>query len=221
MLYDAIFNGDGTLNPPLWTLKIEFIGSIYLLAYYSIKPRKYDFIFLILCSCALFYFYDSDSIYYITILSGGWLGGMKLKPPLILITLFFLGLYFGSFVFENKIFDWLPNVHIFDNKNFYNAIGACLVVASIINGYGKRFFLFSTIQFLGRISFSLYLLHFLILCSLACGIYVFLPVNKWAIALNFILYLSTCLFFAKFFTRYIDKASVSTSRKFSYFLFKK
>jgi len=221
IIYDSIFNGENILNPPLWTLRIEFIGSIYLLVYYSIKPHKHDFIFLIICSFILYYFYKSDAVYYITILIGGWLGGVKLKHPLALTILFFLGLYFGSFVFENKIFDWLPNINIFDSKNFYNAMGACFIVASIINGYGKKFFSFPVIQFLGRISFSLYLLHFLILCSLACSIYIFLPINILAVFLNLILYLCVSMFLAKIFTKYIDKASVSISRKFSYFLFKK
>lgn len=221
VIYDAIFNGENILNPPLWTLKIEFIGSIFLLLYYSIKPPKYDTALLVVFSFFLYCFYKEDAVYYITILAGGWLGGVRIKHPVVLSVLFFFGLYFGSFVFDNKLFNWLPDVKIFDNKSFYNAIGACLLVMSIINGFAKKLFLLPIVQFLGRISFSLYLLHFLVLCSLASGLYVFLPRDGLSIALNFALYLSVSMVIAMLFTKYIDKSSISISRKFSYLLFKK
>jgi peptidoglycan/LPS O-acetylase OafA/YrhL len=82
--YKSIIFGDGSLNPPLWTLKIEFIGSIYLLMFYLCNPGKGRCVFIatVLMSLLLYAYYKSDSIYYIEIFIRALLNQTKVSRKL-------------------------------------------------------------------------------------------------------------------------------------------
>jgi peptidoglycan/LPS O-acetylase OafA/YrhL len=137
----------------------------------------------------------------------------KWVPYVILIAL-----YFGAFQFENRYYDFLPLVGVFRKKDFYTTIGAVLLVAPIVKGYGKKIFEAPIFQFLGRISYGLYLLHFLILCSLSCAFYLFLPHTSLALLLNFFLYSLISILVSVVFYRYVDRPAITISHYFSNFL---
>ncbi len=69
--------------------------------------------------------------------------------------------------------------------------------------------------------FSLYLLHFVILCSLSSYVYVSLPVGKASLLVNFSCYVLVCVLVSFIFEKYIDKPSINISYKFSKKIFSK
>jgi peptidoglycan/LPS O-acetylase OafA/YrhL len=212
----ATLAGSAALNPPLWSLRIEFIGSMLLLAFYAFaKPAKFDTVWLAVCTALLCFVFRSDAVYYIPIFVGAWLGRRRIADQKWVVLLSLAGLFFGALTYDHWLFNWLPDMYLFDRKNFYNALGACLLVSGVINGFGARFLQTRPVQFLARVSFSLYLTHFLVLCSLSCALYLLLPASPWAMALNFLAYLVVCLLLAGVFTRLVDQPAMDWSRRFA------
>jgi peptidoglycan/LPS O-acetylase OafA/YrhL len=217
--YGGIFFGSGTLVPPLWTLKIEFIGSLYILLFYISKPQRAVFAPLLMVCCLIYAIHLQDSIYYFAIFAGSLLNNSKSISKYRFI-IFALGLYFGGFQFNSVVYDYLPNLNflgfdIWERKTFYNAIGAVLVTLSVLQGFGSKVFQSRLFQFLGRISYSIYLIHFIVLCSLSSFVYVHLPQSKLFVGINFVMYVVVCFGVSMIFEKIVDKGAISISHKFS------
>lgn len=218
-IYEPILFGKSTLVPPLWTLRIEFIGSIYLLLFYITKPNETVFIPLTIVLFFIYVIYRQDSIYYYAIFAGSLLSYFKnIKRYRFII--FVLGFYFGGFQFTSLAYDYLPNLNIvgaeiWEKKTFYNAIGAVFITLSVVQGFGSIIFESRLAQFLGRISFSLYLTHFIILCSLSSFVYIKLPQGNLFLTANFCGYLIVCFIVSVFFEKIVDRNSINVSHKFS------
>jgi peptidoglycan/LPS O-acetylase OafA/YrhL len=133
------------------------------------------------------------------------------------------GFYFGAFQFESSFYNFLPDIkiygiEIFEKKTFYNTVAAIFITASIINGFGQNLLESKPVQFLGRISFPLYLLHMIILGSVTCIFYLALPQTKATLAACFASYISISILASYLFERFIDKPSIYISHRFSYFM---
>ena len=100
---------------------------------------------------------------------------------------------------------------IFEQKNFYNTIGALLVVVTMINGLGRSVLEARVVQFLGVISYPLYLIHFMVLSSAACALYLRLPRSTPSLAAIFGIYMAICILAASLFEKYVDKPSISAA----------
>jgi peptidoglycan/LPS O-acetylase OafA/YrhL len=211
-----------TLVPPLWSLKIEFLGSLYLLLIFIYNPKSYILLYCISIFCLIYLLHQETSILFFAIFVGSVL------KPLIKFNkyrnvLFCIGVYFGIFQ-TNSIFHYfLPDLIVFGHqvwgeKNFYNTIGAACVTLSVIQGFGARIFGSAIADRIGQISFSLYLLHFVVLSSLTALIYLHLPQTSIFLLLNFLIYMSVCLICAVLFERTVDRSAIVYSRKFSHFV---
>ncbi|WP_083821452.1 acyltransferase family protein [Legionella drancourtii] len=216
-IYDSLVFGKHTFIPSLWTLKIEFIGSIYVLAFFIVKPKERIIIPMILVFAILFLVHKEDSIYFYALFLGSLLNLMKLNFRTRRLV-FAIGFYLGAFQFECIAYDYLPEVLIWEKKAFYHTIGALFMALAIIKGFGEQFFQHKFIQFLGKISFSLYLIHFIILCSLSSALYLHFPQTQIMIALNFCLYVTFCLIASKIFELMVDKPAINLSHQFSSWL---
>ena len=69
-------------------------------------------------------------------------------------------------------------------------------------------------RFLGRVSYSFYLLHYVVLCSLASWLYLRHQTGPW-LALSYLIYLTVCLLLAQAFALLVDRPSIRLSHKFS------
>jgi peptidoglycan/LPS O-acetylase OafA/YrhL len=222
-LFGSIVFGNGTLVPPLWTLKIEFIGSLYVLAFFLVKPHARTLVPMLLAFLLLYAVHKEESIYYYVIFIGATLH--RLQPGArAKLALLAAGLYFGCFQFESRAYDFLPaiqlhGVGIWEKKNFYNALGALCLTTAVVHGLGRRFFEHGIVQFLARISFSLYLLHFIVLCSLASWFYLHFPQQHLWLALNFVVYLCVCFLAASLFEARVDRTAIRLSHRFAAKLF--
>jgi peptidoglycan/LPS O-acetylase OafA/YrhL len=222
-LYGAIALGDGMLVPPLWTLKIEFIGSLYVLGFYLIKPRAATLLPMLLAFLPLYAVHRDESIYYYVIFIGATLGRVRLDGR-ARMALLAAGLYFGCFQFESRAYDFLPALQfhgaaLWEKKNFYNSLGALCLTAAVVQGLGRRFFEHRAVQFLARISFSLYLLHFIVLCSLASWFYLQVPQQPLWLLANVVLYLAASFLAAHLFEATVDRGAIRLSHRFAARLF--
>lgn len=213
-VYSSITLGQSQFLPPVWTLKVEFIGSLYVLLFYILKPKNYLLLPIAIALILLHVVHRESSIYFFAIFFGSLISlarvNRKMKPYL-----FFIGIYFGGFQFESVLYDYLPQILIWERKTFYNTLGAVFLTTSIVSGFGEKFFTSRIIQFLGKISFSIYLLHFIILCSISSFLYVALPQGEVFLMLNFLIYLSLCLISSRIFEVVVDHYSINISHQFA------
>ena len=222
MLWQSLVLGKKDFNPVYWSLKAEFIGSICLLIFYIVKPRRCTVLFLSLLMI-LIYLFDRTTttpVFIYAILLGSLLNVIRI-PKKYLPLFIIIGLFFGAFQEGSSFYHIFPPVMKWYRPYFYNTIGALFLTAPILQGFGTKFFQSRTLQFLGMISFPLYLLHFIVLCSFSCWLYLLLPQNPMTLCFNFALYLLVAIGLSILFEKYIDQPAMKFSHWVSSLLFKK
>ncbi|CAH7041537.1 Acyltransferase 3 [Vibrio chagasii] len=213
MFYKGLILGDGTLNPPLWTLKIEFLGSLLLLTFYIVKPNGYELIYVIIISFFLYLLLGSESIYYMALFAGALINtieSLRFKWLVLLV-----GVYFSGYQYHSLFYSWLPTFSAVDDKTLYNAIAALFVVTSVKFGCFSCFFKSRFCQFLGKTSFSAYLLHMIVLCSLISYLYVNLVGSTLDLIVLFVGYIFLVYSSSLAYFYLVDKKSVKLSHVIS------
>ncbi|MBQ5947744.1 acyltransferase [Massilia sp. ST3] len=212
-LFGSIVLGQAAFVPPLWTLKVEFIGSLYILLFYLARPARFTWLPLALVLPLLYAVHGEQSVYYYAIFAGSMLHGLRLGRP-AQAALLLLGLYLGAYQHFRAMYGFLPAPQLWDVKSAYNTLGAVCLCAAVLSGLGRGLLESRAVQFLGRVSFSLYLLHFMILCAFSAAIYVRFPREPLYIGAGFAAYLALCLGAAALFERWVDRPAIRLSRRF-------
>ncbi len=210
----------------LWTMKIEFIGSFLVFAFLALfgQARYRCLVYVVLGAllintyyvCFVFGLAISDfasstrswraAAWYITLpagLAGLFLGAVPI--PSSTITIF------------SVIEDHGP-LPAGSMMSILHAFGALLVLIALIYSPAlKRLFSTRPMRHLGRISFSLYLLHLIVIGTL--GSYLFIKLVGHArfslvIAITFLAVSVVSLLLAEVFTRRIDEPAVRLSTLF-------
>jgi len=224
-LYGTFFAWDSTYNPVLWTITYEFFGSFliyFFLLLFGVKNiRKFIYIILIfifyqsyflafilgLLICDVYHNYNDLNLFF-----------LKKKP--VIWTLFLIGLFLGSYPYidvTKTMYSYFNITYI--NINWfmlYHIIGACFIMISILNiSPIQRLLSHHIFLFLGKISFSIYLLHFTILCSLTsylfANFYSIFSYN-WSAFISFILSLVVLFISSYFMYKYIDINAIRWSK---------
>ncbi len=186
-IYQALFgilfvNINQTYNTILWPIAYLFYGTFLvsgLLLLTSFIRKRY-FIYLL------------GTIMLITTYFYPFIIGMALadlyfhnrltffNKKFFIFFFFLLGIYLGSYpiinsplLIKESVFRFLPQIYTIDNFSFYHVLGGVLLIVSILYFKSMQSLLSSKIFiFLGKVSYSLYVSHFLLLGSL--GTYLFL-----------------------------------------------
>lgn len=216
--YNGLLSGLSFFNVVLWSIKYEFIGSIVLLAMFLVMPDRGRWI-VIGATCFLMTFYLAQgAIFVVTIVGGALLGFFPVAkrwriPALV------LGLYLGGYIPGRFDYAWLPVLfetpgeQLF-NVFFYNGFGAVLVVGAVVAGLGDRVLNTRIPQKLGDYSYSMYLLHLPIVCSLSCQLFLWLPRNDLSLLVNLVVYVTVVVTLASVYARYVDAPSIRLARRF-------
>lgn len=211
-VFDAIFRGEPTLNIPLWSIGAEFVGSMLLLAFFFPRGRrKWITVGIVFAIGAAVY--TNSVIYLLAIFIGAAIVKARLTRRGVLICAV-LGIYFGGFQFDSVYYsflhaeDWLPST-----KNAMNLIGAVLLTLAVINGFAKPLVQSRPAQFLGHISFPLYILHYPMLLSFGLWSYGAMPHATFVTGLHFLAYAGACILLATLFERWIDQPAIGLSKR--------
>ena len=221
--YRAVLAGDNRFDNPLWTVSIEFFGSIQLLLFYIWKPKAWSATLTFLAVSLVLYLNKETGIFVAAMFLGAVLNVWKFRGRWLLF-IFVLGYYFGGYQHGSVFYDFLPTPEIYGGElaarsRLYNTLGEILLTAAIVNGFAARLFQSAFAQFLGRISYPLYLLHFIILFSLACALYIRLPTGPASLLMVFVAYLGTTFVASYYFARYVDSAAIRISHTISNYLY--
>jgi peptidoglycan/LPS O-acetylase OafA/YrhL len=216
--YGVIIDGAANFVPPLWTIKIEFFGSLYVLFYLIAKPKdKFILSLFIVFIFILLNHSKDEAMYILALFSGAFLPVVKNIRRIHALLLFFLGLYFAAFQYDSFFYNFLPTIKFFslelsERKNIYNFFGAIFMIIAVSNGVASRLLNSNVCALLGRLSYSIYLVHFVVICSFSSCLYLLLPKSFGYLLLNLLFYIVVLIVFASIFERYIDRTSVALSR---------
>lgn len=221
-LFHTFFTYGSAYNPVLWTMTYELLGSFLIFGFLLTLGRSK----LRILGYAVLAVLLVDS-YYLGFVLGMVLSDLSYSgrdrlaaflPPWTVPLLLGAGLYLGSFPYVgtgNTIYSILVwrGSSAFSFFVFYHTLGACLTLTALLISprlkslFGRRPFLY-----LGRISFSLYLVHFTIICSLGCYLfYQFHLLFPYGLSTALTVILTTPFIFAvaHFFNRFVDAPTLA------------
>lgn len=203
----AVFvNGSSPQNPPLWTMAYEFFGSmlVFSVAALFAKYKRRWIIYLILV--LLFH-----KTHYLAFVFGMMLSDYftselylkyrnKISPPKIIVFLLIVSLFLYTISGVRQQI-WGSAIFIF-----------CVLHSEAL----KRFFSHDIFLFLGKISFSMYVMHAVILSSFSYYLHNILInyVNSFlAMILTFLISLFVIIPVACLVEKYVDRNSIKLSKK--------
>ncbi len=205
-LFDAFFTGRNilTYNNVLWTMQIEFWGSMLVFAFLAMfgKLRWRGLVYLVLALALL-------DTYYFAFILGLILSDLavhehqmerRLAHPYFGILALAFGLVFGL----------APQAAI-----CVHVAGAALVLSSILLIPQLRSLLsMGPFKYLGRVSFALYLVHLSVLASLGCLVFLWCYPHVgylYSVVAGFIASMLVTFPLAELLTRYVDTPAVRRS----------
>jgi len=226
LYYTTMLQGDSIFNTCLWTLPYEFYGSLFVFAFlvltHSTRYRKLMMVLM------LVYFYLFQGGAYICFVAGiflcyveQWVAARKRKvvflfPFLSMLLGLILGSYPSAVGREGTLFEHLGHT-LLEYTIWYHTAGAFLLVLAFVLSPGlQRMCSLRCFRFLGRISFSLYLLHVIVIGSFSAWFFLVLyPLTSYNIAAACVLFATilVVLPIAWLMTRYVDEYGVALAAR--------
>lgn len=181
------WNGDVSFNAPFWMLQILFFGTFLAVIVTMITATEKRYMGgIILAMLALIYTYLSS--YYLCFILGTLLAWLKCRTNfqekwkqskiflginiILLIGAFCLPGY-SSIVIKVMAYIFPENTFVC-NGSFYNIVGSFLLIFSLMGMERVKdcFEKSKILNAISQISFSVYLVHWPIVCSLSCFLYL-------------------------------------------------
>lgn len=171
-LYGCFLFGTNDYNGVLWTLQMLFLGAYldYALAYFISHLRFRWLIYGVLGVVLLRTDFLGMFLGYVLcdFMHTDWAWRKKLCGMsgfnwlVFAVGLYFMGYPSAGFGYEGTIWGILPMVFV----NYYHIFGVLCFVFAVLNlDQVQKFFSLKVFRYLGRISYSLYLIHFLVIAT--------------------------------------------------------
>ena len=222
--YDGLvgnfLTGGSRFNNVLWTMQIEFIGSIALFALYWFSAGRMRIIILCGAGLAILGLPQIPNTYLAFVLGAlmyeayarGRINALgPLVPPVALV----MGILFGAAgadAFERWGMEGLMPSRL---KSAIPVVAAALIMYAVITmAAAARFFSMPMLRWFGRISFGLYLVHVPLLYTLVAYAHVRLG---WGLAVLVPTYFGLTLLLAHAFTISVDEPTLRQLKRFRKF----
>lgn len=209
-------------NWVLWTMHIELFGSLllFMLLYLYQINRFLFFIGSLLFPAVAFYFKDES--FFLGILS--FVIGIyfylyaKTLPYIIAIMIFIFGLYLAGTHNTSWSYQW---IYIFLGERTYeygNFIGGVLIVYSILMSPKlSNHFDHNWLVWFGKLSFSIYLLHLIVLYVIGLPMFNYLlgigVDYAHAALMASVIFIIFTVCASEYFSRWIDQSSIRISQQ--------
>ncbi|MGF6493625.1 peptidoglycan/LPS O-acetylase OafA/YrhL [Luteibacter sp. 621] len=180
--YQAMLTGASAFVPVLWTMRIELLGSFLVFGYAALAPRgPLALLFFAVVTVAISSIAPETWPFYAGFLVGVHIGRVRTSNRKALAMAVVGAIVFGSFD-ASPLFDWSVGISsdFYWRKNFFNMLGGACAVYAVRCGFGARVLTCPPVQFVGRISYALYLVHFSLVLSLEPILYASL--SGWGLS---------------------------------------
>lgn len=215
----AFIFGESSLNFVLWTMQIELIASFIIFFLIYIFFNKSRFTFNILAALVPLIFIPISlklvlGIYAFVFGMLLYMHGKKI-PSLLTIPALIIGLYFAGI--HNTSSSYSIFTDILGNKAYQllNFMAGFLIVYGVLfNDKVSLFLDKKPLVLLGKLSFSIYLLHVILLYAVSIPLFnnLYLYLNYPAAALiSAIITIILILVFSFFYSKYIDDLSINVA----------
>lgn len=222
--------GQASYNPALWTITIEFYGALLVLGmsllFRPFGPWRLPF-FAVAAALAVWNF-GTTGVYYAALIAGMVLATTRRDsrswPSWAALAVVALALYLGG-ANEGRSFSWLGASTLKLNGMDVNKVVAVKCVAAILltcallrHGGLQRMLSTAPCRYLGRLSFSLYLLHLPLICSVGCWIFLSIHAGanyNLAALIAAVATMAVVFALAHLFERFVDRGAISLARTFS------
>ena len=224
MFIDVFVSGNNKYNPVLWTMGIEFLGSVLLFAVLMLSHavKRKSIVLLIVAIFLTISGYHFYAAFFLGALISLWFVKRpeRWKPKIVLNALLLIfGLYFGSYpttwqYMKESIYMPL-NLFDFNVMNFSLVLGsAMLILLALGSSVFQKIFSLRIFRFLGKISFSSYLIHLVIVLVVSSSLFpVFIQSYSYPKSFLFCALISIAISYVVSWLAYlfIDKPSVKWS----------
>lgn len=227
-LFGSLILGHARFNYILWTISIEFLGSLFLFGFLALfGSLRGSGWYALIAAATLIIAIPSDGILYALFLAGAFLHRLTwMASKAASIACFVMaGLYFGGYHWYSSPYLWLVHVAYFFERHgvalqwplLFPSIGAVLLVLPCVSDNGvSRFLSHRAFVWLGDASFSLYLTHTFVLSSVGVFAYIGsaqLPYQGRAWLVTAIV-IALSLVLASAFARLVDAPAVRLATRF-------
>ena len=219
---------DQTLNLPLWSMHAEFWGSMVVIFLIALRDRSPAYSLAVIL-CLIAFLLHPIALFIVGHLLAVTEQGKRearsgLARNAAALGLIALGLIVMT-VRDNLIraditydFFTIPWFHAQSPFHFFGYLGACFVFLGIVlSSWVQNLLRTRPLVYLGRLSFSIFLLHAPILLTLGAAAQTALAqievLQNAAAPLAFLLSVFLTLVAAHFFARFIDEPSIILSRR--------
>lgn len=233
-LFDVYKYGDNSLNTVLWTLRLEFICSyivfmILIVDYYFSKTTLY--LYIIICFLLLYF----SKFYYLTFLFGSFMANVQFRFNyqkhlqlsnyqyiILLICVILIAAIPDGATIDFPIYSKYIGYQNSKFQLLYQLFASAILLYIVLFSENiKAFFQKPIFVYLGKISFSMYLLHVPIIFSLVAGFYLCFvgSVNEIALQISCVLiFVFSTWGFSHVFMKFIDKNATIFSNKIFIFI---
>lgn len=204
----------------IWTITYEFLGAFIILGSLAIFGKfKYRYVIYFLLAIAFF------QTYYLAFILGmllsdlkvnydGWLARID-KTKILRVILLIVGVIFGAFPSGREATGSMYQyLHFMDHDllpMWYHIAGAFLVMTVLLDfAWLQNIFSHRSLLWLGKVSYSMYLLHFVIMGTISSFIFLKLfPLLPyfWAVLMTFILSLPIIFIISYLSQRFVENFS--------------
>jgi peptidoglycan/LPS O-acetylase OafA/YrhL len=217
-VWDGVLNafrfGDAYSNRVLWTMRVELFGSLAIYAVYRLVPARYlslafagALVLLIPKQWQLTTFADFAGG---ALLFQAWQKGLlreRRAAPLLVLAGMLLGMLTLRPEADGNLRALVQIAGLVSKPaEFILGTGALLLLAGVLMWpAAQRGLQHPWCRFLGRVSFSLYLVHIPLLGTVGCYAWLHLDMGSWRLGALAIAYVAASLSLAYLMTRIVDE----------------
>lgn len=232
--FGAMLFGVTPYNYVLWTISVEFFGSLLVYATLALFGKDKNLLRIASFTAFIFLtFHPNDfAVFYGLFMAGVFISTFEinykstLKTKSISLLLLAIGLYLMGYTSASKSYQFMLSLFVSMESSGIKVswmlplgVGAILVITSIfVDCSVLKFLAKQPFKFFGKMSFSVYLLHPIFLALIGPYIWNYTGQTFQGSLIAFVSVTTVTIFASTIFYKFIDKKSIELSANFASFV---
>lgn len=215
--------GTSFFNPVLWTVSVELYGSLLVLlliaSWHNKLPNPLRIVLSVLTTSTVLVIFHQT--FFVGFVAGAatYMLIVKIKPRFLatastkwaLVTLCLILMLHSAKGGETNPFNLMPlPMHSLLHYVYYSLAGCCIITLLAVSPHPNRFLISTPMRYLGQRSFSLYLVHYLVIQTVGLDLRDYVATETIAgIAVYLLLIVSISMLISELFYRGVERPCIS------------